>query len=97
MELDFFWIGAGLTAMGYFIGSGLKKSRSPKMGFLGISSDQTLMKTDELAIYLPMTKEEIEELFIQYPSAPRIVVNGTTYVNWEVFSDWLSKTDTYRP
>ncbi|WP_396898330.1 hypothetical protein ACQRXC_26490 (plasmid) [Niallia taxi] len=35
MDIDFFWIGAGLSVFGYFIGDGLKNFKNPKGSPLG--------------------------------------------------------------
>lgn len=91
MEIDLFWIGAGLAAMGYFIGNGIKSLNQPE----GSSAEEpTLVKEKDLHLYLGLSKEELKELVIKYPDAPRIELNGKTYYNYQHFLKWLSSIDT---
>jgi hypothetical protein len=90
MEIDFFWIGAGLAAMGYFIGNGIKSFNQPEDSSAG---EPTLLKEKDLHYHLGLSKDELKELVTKYPDAPRIELNGTTYYNYQHFLKWLSLID----
>jgi hypothetical protein len=61
--------------LGYFIGDGLKNFKNPK----GSSSRYpTLIKENELYLYLGLSKEEVKELLSEYPEIPKIELKGTT-------------------
>lgn len=94
MEIDLFWIGAGLAALGYFIGNGLKSFNQPEA-----SSDEepTLIKEKDLHSFIGLSKDELKELVTKYPNAPRIELNGTTYYNYQHFLNWLSSVESSRP
>lgn len=88
MEIDFFWIGAGLAALGYFIGDGLKNFKNPKGS---PSTYPTLIKEKDLHYYVNLSKEEVSELLKKYPDAPKIELKGTTYYPYEQFLEYLSR------
>lgn len=91
MEIDFFWLGAGLAAglaaLGYFIGDGLKNFKNPKASSSGYPS---LIKEKDLHIYLGLHKEEVKDLLDKYPDAPRVELLQTTYYPYQLFIEWLS-------
>jgi hypothetical protein len=91
MEIDLFWIGAGLAALGYFIGDGLKGFNQPKDSS---AKQPTLIKEKDMHSYLGLSKEELKDLVNKYPNAPRIELNGTTYYNYQHFLNWMSSIDT---
>ena len=97
MELDFFWIGAGiaggLIALGYFIGDGLKNFKNPKAG----SRDYPiLIKENDLHAYIGLPKEVVDKLLSKYPNAPKVKLEDTTYYPYHQFLDWLSSDDIYK-
>ncbi|NYE04278.1 hypothetical protein F4694_001022 [Bacillus niacini] len=87
MDISFFWIGAGLTALGYFIGDGLKNFKNPRGSFSGYPA---LIKENELHLYLGLSKEEVSELLLKYPEVPKIELKGTTYYQYQQFREWFS-------
>lgn len=93
VDIDFFWIGAGLAVFGYFIGDGLKNFKNPKGS---PSGHPTLIKEKDLYIYLGLRPEEVKELLVKYPEAPKLVLKGTTYYPYEHFTQWLSSEDIYK-
>lgn len=97
MENDVFWIGAGiaggLIGLGYFIGEGLKNFQNPKAS---TSSYPSLIKENDLYIYLGLSKEEVEELLNKYPNAPKVELKGTMYYPYRQFVDWLSSNEIYK-
>jgi len=93
MEISFFWIGAGLAALGYFIGDGLKNFKNPKAGSLGYP---TLIKEKDLHLYLGLKKEEVKDLLSKYPDAPKVELQGTTYYPYRNLLEWLSSNETYK-
>lgn len=92
MEIDTFWIAAGLAALGYFIGDGLKNFGKPQKK----SSYPHLIKEKDLHYYFDLNKSEVEELLSKYPDAPKIELKGTTYYPYQQFIDWLSSSDIYK-
>ncbi len=48
MEASLFWVGAGLAALGYFIGEGLKNFKNPKSSY---DEYPVLMKENQLHAY----------------------------------------------
>jgi len=92
MDISFFWIGAGLAALGYFIGDGLKNFKNPKASSSGYP---TLIKEKGLYIYLGLSKEEVKELLSKYPNAPKVELKGTTYYPYQNLLEWLSSNDIY--
>lgn len=55
VEMNLFWIGLGLAALGYFIGDGLKNFKNPKGIYSGYPY---LIKEDDLHYYLGLSKVE---------------------------------------
>ncbi|MEH6948221.1 DNA-binding protein [Bacillus sp. JJ634] len=93
MDISFFWIGAGLAALGYFIGDGLKDFKNPKASSLGYP---ILIKEKDLYIYLGLSKEEVKELLSKYPNAPKVELKGITYYPYQNLLEWLSSNDIYK-
>lgn len=93
VEIDFFWIGAGLALLGYFIGNGLKNFKNPKGS---PSGTPLLIKERDLFVYLRLRPEEVRELLEKYPDAPKLVLKGTTYYPYEQLVQWLSSEDLYK-
>lgn len=97
MDLDFFWIGiglaGGLTALGYFIGDGLKNFKNPKASSSGYP---TLIKEKDLHIYLGLNEEESGEMLSKYTNAPKIELKGTTYYPYQQFMEWVTSNDIYK-
>jgi hypothetical protein len=87
MDINLFWIGAGLAALGYFIGDGLKNFKNPKAS---VSDYPVLIKETELYYHLGLSREETAELLAKYPGAPKIELEGTAYFQYQHIKDWLS-------
>lgn len=62
MEIDFFWIGLGIAAFGYFIGNGLKNFKNPEASFQFEDEYPTLIKDKDLHTYLNLSKDEVTDL-----------------------------------
>ncbi|AUO10538.1 DNA-binding protein [Priestia megaterium] len=92
MEMNFFWMGLGLAALGYFIGDGLKNFSKPQRK----SKYPYLIKEKDLHYHFHLSKGEIEELLTKYPGAPKIELKGTTYYPYHQFVDWLSSNEIYK-
>lgn len=69
VEMNLFWIGLGLAALGYFIGDGLKNFKNPKGSYSGYPY---LIKEDDLHYYLGLSKVETKEMLRKYPDIPKI-------------------------
>jgi hypothetical protein len=93
MDISFFWVGAGLAALGYFIGDGLKNFKNPEGSN---SAYPTLIKERDLHIYIGLSKDEVNDLLAKYPGAPRIELKGTTYYPYQQFLEWLSSNDIFK-
>lgn len=52
MEIDFFWIGLGIAAFGYFIGNGLKNFKNPEASFQFEDEYPTLIKEKRICIHI---------------------------------------------
>lgn len=92
MDISFFWFAVGLGLMGYFIGDGLKHFNRPKQS----SKDYSLLKGEDLPLWLSLSKEEVRDLIEKYPNLPKIELNGTTYYNYQKLLDWLASDEPYR-
>jgi hypothetical protein len=68
MDISFFWMAAGLAALGYFIGYGLKNFGNPKASF---SDYPTLVKEKDLHLHVGLSKEEVGEMLHKFPDAPK--------------------------
>ncbi|MFP7478461.1 DNA-binding protein [Terribacillus saccharophilus] len=95
MEIDFFWIGLGIAALGYFIGDGLKNFKNPGSGFQ-FDEYPTLIKEKDLHTYLNLTKAEVADLLNKNPNAPKVVLDGTTYYPYKPFMKWITSTEIYQ-
>ncbi|MFE8700779.1 DNA-binding protein [Cytobacillus sp. FJAT-54145] len=93
MEISLFWIGAGLAALGYFIGDGLKNFKNPKASS---SEYPTLIKESDLHHYLGLKKDEVDELLSKYPDAPKVELRGTRYYPYQPFLEWMSSDKIYK-
>ncbi|WP_316572669.1 DNA-binding protein [Neobacillus sp. YIM B06451] len=93
MDISFFWVGAGLAFLGYFIGDGLKNFNNSKGSFSGYP---TLIKERDLYLYLGLSKEEVNELLSKFPDAPKVELKGTTYYPYQHFLEWFSSIDIYK-
>nr|MDH3162656.1 DNA-binding protein [Bacillus licheniformis] len=94
MEMNLFWIGLGLAALGYFIGDGLKNFKNPKGIYSGYPY---LIKEDDLHYYLGLSKVETKEMSLRkYPDIPKIELNGTTYYPYQQLMDWMLSADLYK-
>lgn len=96
MEIDFFWIGLGIAAFGYFIGNGLKNFKNPEASFQFEDEYPTLIKEKDLHTYLNLSKDEVADLLKQHPNAPKIELNGTTYYPYQQFMKWITSTEIYQ-
>ena len=85
MDMEFIWIAIGLTILGYFIGDGLRNFGNPKKD----SSYYYFIKENELHYYTNLSENELQELLLKYPGAPKVVLNGCTYYSLSRFQDWL--------
>ncbi|KGR82007.1 hypothetical protein [Lysinibacillus odysseyi] len=92
MDISFFWFAVGLAALGYFIGDGLKNMNGGTKG----SGYRTLIKESDLHYYISLDREALQELLEKNPSAPKIVLKGTTYYPYRQFMDWLSSNEIYK-
>ena len=94
MEFDFFWIGLGLAALGYFIGNGLTNFKKGPvaqslMDSFDADEDHELVKENELHWYIGVTKEDAKKLIEEYPNVPHITLNGNNYYPKEKLRQWL--------
>ena len=85
MEMEFIWVAIGLTVLGYFIGEGLRNFGNPKKD----SSYHYFLKETELHYYINLSASEIKELLLNYPGAPKVLLNGNTYYPLRQFQHWL--------
>jgi hypothetical protein len=92
LDIDLFWVGTGLAALGYFIGEGLKNFKNPSSIYKGYPS---LIKEKNLHIYLGLSKEEIKDLLMKHPDIPKVELNGTTYYPHKQLLEWLSSSETF--
>ena len=83
--MEFIWIAIGLALLGYFIGDGLRNFGNPKKD----SSYHYFLKENELHYYINLSETEIQELLLNYPGAPKVLLNGNTYYPLRQFQDWL--------
>ncbi|MGM0839945.1 MAG: DNA-binding protein [Bacillota bacterium] len=93
MDISFFWIAAGLAALGYFIGDGLKNFGNPKASF---SDYPTLVKEKDLHLHVGLSKEEVSELLHKFPEAPKVELKGATYYPYQRFMEWMSSGEIYK-
>ncbi|MCY8010826.1 DNA-binding protein [Bacillus haynesii] len=93
MEMNLFWIGLGLAALGYFIGDGLKNFKNPKGSYSG---NPYLIKESDLHYYLGLSKEETKEMLRNYPEIPKIELKGTTYYPYQHLMEWMLSADLYK-
>ncbi|PAD69682.1 DNA-binding protein [Bacillus sp. 7586-K] len=93
MDIDFFWVGLGLAALGYFIGGGLKNFKNPKGSLSGYPA---LIEEKDLYIYLGLSKEEVKDLLSKHPDAPKIELKGKTYYPYQHFIEWFSSEEFYK-
>ncbi|MFP7494557.1 DNA-binding protein [Terribacillus saccharophilus] len=96
MEMDLFWIGLGLAAFGYFIGNGLKYFKNPNAKYHFEDEYPTLIKEKDLPLYLNLNKAEVADLLKQYPDAPKIELDGTTYYPYRPFMKWVTSKEIYQ-
>lgn len=98
MELDFFWLGIGIAAFGYFIGSGLKNFKSPDppgmSAFYDLEEDHKLVKESDLHWFIGVSKEDAKKLVEEYPDVPHLILNGTKYFPKEKLKKWLMEIGT---
>jgi len=85
-------IAVGLTLMGYFIGNGLRNLGHADKDY----KNNFLVRESELAIYLNLNRNEIEELLRKYPDAPKIELKETTYYPYKQFMEWIISRETYK-
>ncbi|WP_455660728.1 DNA-binding protein [Pradoshia sp.] len=88
---DFFWIGIGLTALGYFIGDGLRhfKGTAIPLDDFYDEDEPLIIKKKDLHHYLGIHKEDIDAFVAKYPSIPHIDLNGHTYFPHRKLIEWL--------
>lgn len=94
MELDFFWIGIGIAAFGYFIGEGLKNfGNSSSKGILQSIDEYDegqLVKESDLHWYLNISKEDAKRFVLEHPTVPHLKINGNVYFSKKKLQEWLS-------
>lgn len=95
IEMDFFWIGVGLAAFGYFIGNGLKNFKNPEAKFLFDDEYPTLIKEKDLHTYLNLSRDEVADLLRKHPDAPKMELAGTTYYPYRQFMKWVTSNEIY--
>jgi len=92
MELDFFWLGLGLAAFGYFIGKGLqnfKNPMTPDLFDLSDDEEHKLIKEKDLYWFIGVSKEDAKKLNEEHPDVPHITLNGQTYYPRKKLKKWL--------
>src|SRR5699024_7119965 len=92
MELDFFWLGLGLAAFGYFIGKGLqnfKNPMTPDLVDLSDDEDRQVVREKDLYWFSGVSKEDAKKLVEEHPDVPHIILNGQTYYPREKLKKWL--------
>ena len=90
--MEDYFVGNGLSLMGYFLGKGIQNighlEKSNKYNFL--------IKENDLEFYINLNKPEIEELLSKYPNAPKIELKDTKYYPYNQFMEWISTIDTFQ-
>lgn len=96
MELGYMWIaigiGAGLAALGYFIGDGLKNFQNPiaKNIFDSDEDDNPqLIKEKNVHYYLGISKADVEGLLKDYPDIPHMKINNNIYFPKAKLREWM--------
>ena len=93
MELDFFWIGLGIAAAGYFIGNGLKnfKNPDPQESISELLDDEhELIKEKDLHYFIGISKEDTKSLIQDHPDIPHIIINNQVYYPKGKLKKWLT-------
>jgi len=96
MDLDFFWLGLGLAAFGYFIGDGLKNFKNPTSinaveNIFGDDERNELIKEADLHWKIGIRKEDAKKLVEQYPDIPHLEINGQIYFPKQQLQQWLNE------
>ncbi|KMY44758.1 hypothetical protein AC622_11420 [Bacillus sp. FJAT-27916] len=92
---DFFWIGLGLAALGYFIGEGLRNFRGSGNPWGDSFDDEEplMIKKKDLHYYIGIKKEDVDAFIAKYPAIPHIVLNGNTYFPHKKLLEWMESDD----
>lgn len=93
LEFDFFWIGLGIAAAGYFIGNGLKNFNNPddKNSFSELFDDEhELIKESEVHYFMGIAKEDAKFLIQEHPDIPHLRINNRVYYPKGKLKKWLT-------
>jgi hypothetical protein len=92
MELDFFWLAAGIAAFGYFIGDGLKNFKNPDaMDVLESDDGLSLIKEKDVHHFLGISKEDTPSLLRVYPDIPHMKINDNIYFPKAKLREWIKQ------
>ncbi|GAB3801826.1 helix-turn-helix domain-containing protein [Virgibacillus kimchii] len=92
MELDFFWLAAGLAGFGYFIGDGLKNFKNPNAWDVLESDDSlVLIKEKDIHHFLGISKEDTVSLIKDYPDIPHMKINNHIYFPKAKLREWMKR------
>lgn len=93
VELDFFWLGLGLAAFGFFIGDGLKNFKNPLskniLDTLDGDDSHELIRETDVHNFIGISKADAQKLVEEYPSIPYLKINNTIYYPKEALRKWL--------
>lgn len=91
--MDFFWLGLGLAAFGYFIADGLRNFKQGPTSYnvLDFSDDEDhkLLKEKDLHWFIGISKEDAKKLIEEYPDVPHITLNDEVYYPKKKLKAWL--------
>lgn len=92
MEFDLFWLGAGIAAAGYFIGSGIKnfKNHDKTTDFFDYIDDHELIKESNDHYFMGISKEDAKNLIQEHPDIPHLIINNKVYYPKGKLRQWLS-------
>ncbi|WP_416150079.1 DNA-binding protein [Salipaludibacillus sp. HK11] len=95
MELDFFWLAAGLAFAAYFIGDGMKNFKNPN----GKNMMDKISELDEMELIhekyvhhiLGIDQKDAEELTKEHADIPHIVINTNIYYPKTRLLEWVEE------
>jgi hypothetical protein len=89
---ELFWLAAGLAALGYFIGDGLKNFKNPAAPDVLESDDSlVLIKEKDIHHFLGISKGDAESLLKDYPDLPHMKINGNIYFPKAKLREWMKR------
>ncbi|PYZ94784.1 DNA-binding protein [Salipaludibacillus keqinensis] len=95
MELDFFWLAAGLAVAAYFIGDGLKNFKNPNgKSMVEVWSgygDMGLVHEKYVHDILGIDQKDAQQLTKDHPDIPHIVINSNVYYPKKRLLEWVEE------